>query len=77
MVNINLPGINLPIFTHGIWSLLLRSPVHTGKRGDHPPGTGGIVVRGTIVNRTYGTHKKPDVSLFLQPIFGPIYYGPR
>ena len=35
-----------------------------------------IVLRGTIVNRTYGTNKNLDNSLFLQPIFGPIYYAP-
>ena len=28
------------------------------------------------VNRTYGTHKKLYISLFLLTIFGPTYYGP-
>ena len=36
----------------------------------------GTVLRGTIVNRTYDTHKKLYISLFLLTIFGPIYYGP-
>ena len=31
---------------------------------------------GTMVNRTYGTHKKHYIYLFLPTIFGPIYYGP-
>ena len=35
-----------------------------------------ILLRGTIVNRTYGTHKKLDTSLFVLIIFGPIFYGP-
>ena len=34
------------------------------------------LLRGAIVNRTYGTHKKLYISVFLQLIFGPIYYGP-
>ena len=45
------------------------------------PGTGingvpGIVLQGTIVNRTYGTLKNLCISVFLLSIFGPIYYGP-
>ena len=35
-----------------------------------------LILRGAIVNRTYGTHKNLYTSLFLLPIFGPIYYGP-
>ena len=34
------------------------------------------LLRGTIVNRTYGTHKNLYNSLFLLTKFGPIYYGP-
>ena len=34
------------------------------------------LLRGTILNRTYGTHKKLYTSLFLPTIFGSIYYGP-
>ena len=34
------------------------------------------LLRGTIVNRTYGKHKTLNISLFLLAIFGPIYYGP-
>ena len=34
------------------------------------------LLRGTIVNRTYGKHKSLYVNLFLPTIFGPIYYGP-
>ena len=34
-------------------------------------------MRGGIVNRTYGTDKNLYVYLFLQTIFGPIYYAPR
>ena len=33
------------------------------------------LLRGTIVNRTYGTHKTLYISLLLLTIFGPIYYG--
>ena len=32
-----------------------------------------ILKRGTIVNRTYGTHKILYISLFLLTIFGPDY----
>ena len=35
-----------------------------------------ILLRGTIVNRTYGTHKHLHIFLFLLTIFDPIYYGP-
>ena len=35
-----------------------------------------ILLRGIIVNRTYGTHKNLYISVFLLTIFGPIYYGP-
>ena len=31
---------------------------------------------GTIVNRTYGTHKKLYIFIFLPSIFGSIYHGP-
>ena len=34
------------------------------------------LLRGGIVNRTYGTHKNPYTSVFLPTIFGPINYGP-
>ena len=33
-------------------------------------------LRGTMVNRTYGTHKNLHIYLFLLTIFGPIYFGP-
>ena len=33
-------------------------------------------IRGTIENRTYGTHKNLYISLFLRTIFGPVYYDP-
>ena len=33
-----------------------------------------LILRGTIVNRTYGAHKKLYIYLFLLTIFGPIYY---
>ena len=33
-------------------------------------------LRGTIVNRTYGTHKNLYIFLFLLKTFGAIYYGP-
>ena len=35
-----------------------------------------VLLRGAIVNRTYGTHKNLYISLFLQTIYDPIYYGP-
>ena len=35
-----------------------------------------VPLRRTIVNRTYDTHIKTYVSLFLPTIFGPMYYGP-
>ena len=36
------------------------------------------LLRGAIVNRTYGIHNTLYISLFLLliTIFGPIYYGP-
>ena len=35
-----------------------------------------FLLPGTIVNKTYGTHKNLYVSLFLPTIFGPVNYGP-
>ena len=35
-----------------------------------------VVLRGTIVNRTYGIHKNLYIKPFLLAIFGPINYGP-
>ena len=35
-----------------------------------------LLLRGTIVNRTYCRHKNLYISLFLLTIFGPINYGP-
>ena len=35
-----------------------------------------ILLRGTIVNRTYGIHKTLYIYLFLLTIFGPVNYGP-
>ena len=35
-----------------------------------------LLLRGTIVNRTYCTHKNLYVLLFLPTIFGPVKYGP-
>ena len=49
--------------------LLLRPP--TQLRGNR------VLLRGTIVNRTYGTLKNLYISLFVFTIFSPIYYdGP-
>ena len=35
-----------------------------------------LLLRGTILNRTYGPYKNQYISLFLLTIFGPIHYGP-
>ena len=35
-----------------------------------------IVLRGAIVNRTYGIHKNLYIQPFLPTLFGPINYGP-
>ena len=35
-----------------------------------------ILLRGTVVNRTYDTRKNLYTSSFLLTIFGPINYGP-
>ena len=34
------------------------------------------LLRETIVNRTYDTHKNLNVQPFLLTIFGPVNYGP-
>ena len=34
------------------------------------------LLRGAMVNRTYGTQKKTYIYPFLLTIVGPIYYGP-
>ena len=41
------------------------------------PGSSEVrLLRGTVVSRTYGAHKKLYISVFLLTISGPIYYGP-
>ena len=35
-----------------------------------------LLLRGIIVNRTYGIHKNLFISPFSPTIFGPINYGP-
>ena len=34
-----------------------------------------VLLRGTIVHRTYGIHKNPYIYPFLLTTFGPINYG--
>ena len=34
----------------------------------------GVILRGTIVNRTYGTLKNLYIYLFFLTMFGPIYF---
>ena len=36
-----------------------------------------LILRGTIVIRTYGKHENLDICRFLSTIFGPIKYAPR
>ena len=35
-----------------------------------------VLLRGTLVNRTYGGPKNLYIHLFLLTMFGPIYYRP-
>ena len=35
-----------------------------------------LLLRGTILNRTYGAYKNLYISLFLLVLLGPIYYVP-
>ena len=51
-------------------TLLLRVAVKTW------PLTAVVVLRGTIVNRTYGKHKNLYIQPFLPTKFGPINHGP-
>ena len=41
-----------------------------------PPALWRKLLRGGMVNRTYGTHKNLYISFFLPTVFGPINYGP-
>ena len=34
------------------------------------------ILRGGIVNRTYGTHKNIHIFIFLLKKIDPLYYGP-
>ena len=50
-----------------------------GKGGGEPAMCSGSelrLLRGTILNRTYGPHKNRYISLLLPTIFGPVCYGP-
>ena len=58
-----------------LWEIVQGS-VHTVVQIDPNQGTCATVLRGTILNRTYGTYKILCISLFLLTMFGPIYYGP-
>ena len=44
------------------------------RQGAVPPTA--LILRGTIVNRTYRTHKNLYLQHFLLTIFGPVNYGP-
>ena len=50
--------------------------LHLGTKRMSLLGLSGLLLRGAIVNRTYGTHKNLYVYLFLLTKIGPIYYGP-
>ena len=41
----------------------------------YPCVFGSVLLRGTVLNRTYGTHKNLYISRFLLTTFDPIYYG--
>ena len=61
--------------------VLVVSAYHLGMAVGRMPQAGrlscaAVVSRGAILNRTYGTHKKLYISLFLLTILGPIYCGP-
>ena len=49
---------------------------HTDERTNKENFKYELIFLGTLVNTTYGTHKNHYISLFLLPIFGPIYYSP-
>ena len=38
--------------------------------------TPALLLRGTILDKTYGTDKNLYILLFYYQKFGPIYYGP-
>ena len=40
------------------------------------PHSPRFLLRGTILNRTYGAHKNLYISVFLLTVLGPIQYGP-
>ena len=63
---------------HELWGSIIYSSAVCEKSGGMRKSTGQrcTTCGGTIVNRTYGTHKKQHIYLFLPTIFGPIYYGP-
>ena len=45
---------------------------HAAARDPH--SLHGLLIRGAILNRAYGTNKTPYTSVFLPTIFGPINY---
>ena len=55
-----------------------RSPTDVMDVAHKPQENNAVLVllRRTILNGTYGTHKNLHFSLFLLTVFGPIYYGP-
>ena len=54
--------------------VLVRRKLEADKSGARKRTT---VLRGTTLNRTYGTHKNLYISLILLAVCGPIYYGPK
>ena len=55
----------------------LKRPVHDSIICTHVKrALVSLLLRWTLVNRTYGGHKKLYIHLFLLTVFGPIYHRP-
>ena len=62
---------------HSRGDKLLKISVRTRLAAKEELVSAWYLLRGTIVNRTYGTHNNlPYISLFLRTTFGPIHYAP-
>ena len=69
-------SVRSPCFTFLVRFVLLSDGGLLGSGVGYQVYRSGILLRGAILKRTYGTYKNLYISLFFLTIFGPIYYGP-